>query len=66
MSETMIIRIRKQYILDSSFYRHVVRQEVMKETALLEYELSAPFIYIDGVVVRSSWLPRWQRLGQGE
>ncbi len=51
MSEKMVIRIRKQYILDSSFFRYVVSQEVMKETALFEYEFSAPFIYIDDVVV---------------
>ncbi len=51
MSETMVIRIRKQYILDSSFFRYVVSQEVMKDTSLFEYELSCPFIYVDGVVV---------------
>ncbi len=47
----MVFRIRKQYILDSSFFRYVVSQEVMKDTALFEYELSCPFIYVDGVVV---------------
>jgi hypothetical protein len=47
----MVIRIRKQYILDSSFFRYVVSQESMTENALFEYELACPFIYLDGVVV---------------